>query len=104
MRTATAALGSAHAFLHHLANVRRRATLLAPGLLHPPTALRSPGLFHFPGGLQFLATLVGVSFRAAFSLGVSTLTGATLFVAVCVARGHSSHPDQQGSRHSNYLV
>ena len=84
---ASATLGSAHALLHHLANVRRRAALLASGLLHLPDKLRFPDPFNPAGDLHFPATLLGVSFRSAFFFDVGTLTGAAIFFTGRVARG-----------------
>ena len=104
LRAPATALSRLSAFSPHIAYVRRRADLRAADPLRLPNWLRFPDPFNPAGDLHFPATLLGVSFRSAFFFDVGTLTGAAIFFTGRVARGHGPHPDQQGGRHSNYLV
>lgn len=98
MRTASAALGSAHALLHHLADVRRPATLRS-------TAAELSFVIAL---LTFAACPIASALMIPVTISI-LITSPAALISLCLftirmACGHSPHPDQQGGRHSNYLV
>ena len=103
LRTATAALGSAHAFLHHLPDVRRRATLHSTAAdLSFVIAMLTFAACPIASALTYLLAMIPVTISILIT-SPAALISLCLF-AIRMACGHSPHPDQQGGRHSNYLV